>query len=56
MKEMESYKKICKIAGVPKLIIDNPNLINSSKLSKEDIVWAKNKIKEYEERRTFKRN
>lgn len=41
------YKRILKMAGVPELLIDYPELLKSMPPDKEDIEWANRKIKEF---------
>lgn len=45
---IDQYKKICEIAGVPKLLIDNPNLINGQLPTDEQIRKSWETIKEWE--------
>ena len=52
--EINQYKKICRLAGVQKLIIENPHFIESEKPTANDIEWAKKTIKQQEELRDNK--
>ena len=47
-KKIKAYKHICKLAEVPELLIEHPELIFSRIPTNEDINWAKTSIKEYE--------
>lgn len=42
---------LCRFAGVPQVMIDNPRLINKSHLTKEDMAWATKKILELEKKK-----
>lgn len=46
-KKIEAYKKICRLADVPKFIVDNPEVAIPAIPTKEDIRWAKKSIEEY---------
>jgi len=46
LKLIEEYKEVLRMAKVPKLIIENPKFIKSMPITKDDIEWAKQKIKE----------
>lgn len=48
--KIEAYKLICKLAKVPKFIIDNPEAFKPDPLTNEDVKWAKDKIAEYKEK------
>lgn len=52
---IEQYKKVLKLAKVPKIIIENPSFIQSMPLTKQDIELAKKRISEYEEWKKFKK-
>jgi len=45
--KIEAYKKILRLAGVPKLYVESPQLINPRKLTKAEMVVIKDWIKEY---------
>lgn len=46
---VENYKKLLRIAGVPELLIENPELIISYEPpTADDIVWAKKEIEKIE--------
>jgi len=49
VRQIDQYKRVLKLAKIPKIIIENPQFINSIPLSKEDIDWAKKKIAEHED-------
>mgnify|MGYP001559277966 CR=1 FL=1 len=40
-RKIEAYKKICKFANVPELLIIHPELILSEPLTEKDVDWAK---------------
>lgn len=41
---IESYKRICQLADVPKLLIEEPGILKFSAPNAEDIEWAKKEI------------
>lgn len=45
--KIRAYKLICKLAGIPKFIIDNPEASVPDLSTSEDIKWAREKIEEY---------
>ncbi len=49
LRQIDQYKRVLKLAKVPKLIIEHPGFIHSIPPSKEDIEWAKKKISEHQE-------
>lgn len=55
-KENEELRVLCRMAGVPLLIIYLPELVlkKNAKINKADKLWAKEKIKEYEGRKNLK--
>lgn len=48
-KKIEAYKKICRLADVPKFIVDNPEVAIPFHPTKEDIKWARKSILEHAE-------
>jgi hypothetical protein len=50
VQQLEQYKKLLRIAGVPELLIENPGLIGSQQISEADREWAENAIAEYEQK------
>lgn len=46
-KDIECYKILCRIAGVPEFLIEHPRMVKTAKPSKSDIEWAKKAIKKY---------
>ncbi len=46
-KKIEAYKEICRLADVPEVLIENPELILQSNPTKDDIDWAKKIIIKY---------
>jgi len=38
---IKAFEVICKIAEVPEILIENPQLIFPSKMTKDDLFWAK---------------
>lgn len=44
---VEPFKRLLRIAGVPELLIENPDLLNSQP-SVKDIEWAKSVISKYD--------
>ncbi len=42
--KIAAYKHVLKLAGVPDLLIDHPELINRLPLSRHDYEWAKGEI------------
>ena len=49
--EVAAYKKICTMADVPQIFIDNPTLIECASLTHEDIELASTWVKEYEDKK-----
>ncbi|KKN10329.1 hypothetical protein LCGC14_1037670 [marine sediment metagenome] len=45
--DIRGYKKLCVMADVPNLLIDNPTTIFGEKLTEDDLKWAKKKVEEY---------
>ncbi len=45
-KLIEQYKKICRMADVPELIIENPFFIEQGDVTESDLDWANRIIKE----------
>lgn len=54
-KRIKAYKKICRLANVPQILIDYPELILQRKPNEKDLNWAKKVIKKYENNRSNKR-
>lgn len=48
--KIKAYKMICKLAGIPKFIIDNPEASIPDSSTNEDIKWAREKISEYRDK------
>lgn len=48
--KIKAYKLICKIAGIPKFIIDNPEASIPDPSTNEDVKWTREKIAEYKEK------
>lgn len=48
-KKIEAYKKICRLADIPKFIVDNPEVAIPFHPTKEDIQWARKSILEHAE-------
>ena len=48
---IKGYKKLCAMAEVPQVLIENPTLFFSGKLTKDDLKWAKGKIKEHKNKK-----
>lgn len=47
-RRIKAYKQICRLAEVPQILIDHPELILSVDPSNEDLSWAYDAIKKYE--------
>ena len=45
-RQIEAYKEICRLANVPEVLIEFPELILQSKLTEDDIDWAKKQIQD----------
>jgi hypothetical protein len=52
--QLQAYKKLLRIAGVPDILIEHPNLIDSQEITGADREWAMKAIAEYEKRNTNK--
>lgn len=48
--KIKAYKTICKLAGIPKFIIDDPEASIPDPSTSEDIKWTRAKISEYREK------
>jgi hypothetical protein len=46
--QVGQYKKICRLADVPELIVNNPYFIETASPTEDDIKWAKEAIKKHE--------
>lgn len=46
--ENEGLKKLLRFDGCPEILIENPVLLSGGKATKEDIRWAREVIKKYE--------
>ena len=49
---VDKLEALCRLSGIPELIVQMPELITikHKKISKEDMEWVKEKIKEWEQR------
>lgn len=47
-KKIEAYKKICRLADIPKFIVDNPEAAIPFDSTKEDIRWTKSILEHVE--------
>lgn len=48
--KIKAYKELCKLAQVPKLLIDFPELIQSNDLTEEEFNKVKKIVEEYRQK------
>lgn len=48
--KLEAYKYLCKLAGVPTLLIEHPELLTPQKATQSDIDWAQKELEKWQKR------